>query len=124
MKILIMHTVPYRKMEYHRTLDHQEHDITYIGLPHRMADLPPDLPARRLVIPGVESRGTEICRMVSPEEGYDWVMALSEYDLHEAGRVREYLNVPGPRYEDLIKYKDKIIMKRLVRDAGLRVPDF
>ncbi|WP_375754318.1 acetyl-CoA carboxylase biotin carboxylase subunit family protein [Corallococcus exercitus] len=124
MKILVMHTVPYRKMEYHRALDHDAHDITYIGAPHRMADLPPGLPATRIVIPGIESRSTEICREVSPEDGYEWVMALSEFDLHEAGRVRAHLNVPGPRYEELLKYKDKVLMKTLVRGAGVRAPDF
>lgn len=122
MKILIMHTVPYRRMEYHRALDHGAHDVTYVGTAARMADLPAGLRCERLVIPGVAKRHVEINAIVSAADGYEMVMALSEFDLHEAGEVREHLGIPGPRYDELLKFKDKILMKRLVAAAGLRSP--
>ncbi|MGK3984569.1 hypothetical protein WME99_33565 [Sorangium sp. So ce136] len=122
MKILIMHTVPYKKIEYRRALDHRAHDVTYVGTEARVADLPADLPCKRLVIPGAADRHVEIDAIVSPADGYEMVMALSEFDLHEAGKVREHLGIPGPRYDELLRFKDKILMKRLVAAAGLRSP--
>ncbi|AUX44461.1 uncharacterized protein SOCE26_059250 [Sorangium cellulosum] len=122
MKILILHTVPYRKIEYHRALDHAAHDVTYVGVEARIADLPADLRCEKIVIPGVAEPAVEIGAIASPADGYEMVMALSEFDLHEAGKVREHLGVPGPRYGDLLRFKDKILMKRLVAAAGLRVP--
>ncbi|WP_437754835.1 ATP-grasp domain-containing protein [Sorangium sp. So ce1389] len=122
MKILVMHTVPYKKIDYHRALDHEAHDVTYVGTAARIADLPAGLRCDKLVIPGVEERHVEIGAVVSPADGHEMVMALSEFDLHEAGKVREHLGIPGPRYSELLRFKDKILMKRLVAAAGLRSP--
>ncbi|XYH96898.1 ATP-grasp domain-containing protein [Sorangium sp. So ce1128] len=122
MKILVMHTVPYKKIEYHRALDHEAHDVTYVGTEARIADLPDDLRCEKLVIAGVAEPHVEINAIVSPADGHEMVMALSEFDLHEAGKVREHLGIPGPRYDELLRFKDKILMKRLVAAAGLRGP--
>ena len=54
----------------------------------------------------------------------DLVVALSEYDLIAAARVREALGVPGDREDDVIPVRDKVVMKAAVERAGLRVPRF
>jgi hypothetical protein len=52
------------------------------------------------------------------------IVHLTEGDLLRAARVRDEFGIPGPSYRDLLPYRDKILMKRRVRQAGLAVPDF
>ncbi|SDI71915.1 ATP-grasp domain-containing protein [Actinokineospora alba] len=54
----------------------------------------------------------------------DHVVALFERDLEVAARLRELLDVPGPRPAEIERVRDKVTMKELVVAAGLRVPRF
>ncbi|WP_322726533.1 ATP-grasp domain-containing protein [Streptomyces spongiae] len=54
----------------------------------------------------------------------DTVVALSEFDLVPAAQVREELGVPGPRVDDALTVRDKLVMKSAVAAAGLRTPRF
>ena len=43
MKLLVLHRVPYAKIDYHRGIDHTEHDVTYIGIDKALETIPRDL---------------------------------------------------------------------------------
>ncbi|MGW3465553.1 hypothetical protein ACWDE9_41050 [Streptomyces olivaceoviridis] len=55
MKILILHRVPYFKIEYHRGISHDRHDVTYFGTDQALATLPPHLRCERVSRPGLGS---------------------------------------------------------------------
>lgn len=61
-----------------------------------------------------------------PESDRDDVALLchDEYSLHSVAQVREKLNIPGDRPEQLTPFVNKIEMKRALRDAGVRLPRF
>lgn len=54
----------------------------------------------------------------------DELIALSEFTLEIAARVRAELSIPGPRPEDVAVYRNKMRMKELVEKAGIRVPRY
>src|SRR3712207_4463240 len=54
----------------------------------------------------------------------DRLIAVSEFTLGIAAEVREALDIPGPRPEDVASYRNKLRMKELVAEAGVRVPRF
>jgi len=56
--------------------------------------------------------------------GVGLVASTSEDDVLRAARLRDRLGVPGQDTAGATAYRDKVVMKRLLRDAGLRVPSF
>lgn len=58
------------------------------------------------------------------EIGFDCIVAVSEFDLLRAGKLRDLLHIEGQGYESALAFRDKLRMKELVRAAGLAVPAF
>ena len=105
MNILVLHRVPYPRIEYARGIDHDRHEVTYFGVPELLATLPPGLRCEKV-------------------ERFDRVIALSEYDLLDAAKLRAWLVAPGATFDEVRLVRDKVAMKDAVRKAGLRVPRF
>ncbi|MCX0242535.1 ATP-grasp domain-containing protein [Streptomyces drozdowiczii] len=124
MHILVMHRVPDPFARYADNLDHARHRVTYVSTPERAATLPADVPALRLERPGTGDTAAEVVAAVHDLPRPDLVVALSEYDLLPAARVREALGVPGPRVADVLPTRDKVVMKAAVAAAGLRTPRY
>jgi hypothetical protein len=124
MRILVLHRIPNSLVRYPESIDHERHDVTYVGVPERLATLPANLRARRIERPGVGETATEVLTAVRGLPRPDRVIALSEYDLIPAGRIREALGVAGDHEADVLPARDKVVMKTAVANAGLRVPRF
>ncbi|PXX71312.1 ATP-grasp domain-containing protein [Nocardia tenerifensis] len=54
----------------------------------------------------------------------DELIALSEFTLEIAAKVREDLAIPGPTVDEVAVYRDKVRMKQVLEKAGIRVPRF
>lgn len=54
----------------------------------------------------------------------DRVACTSEQDVLRAARLRARLGLPGQSPESALAYRDKLVMKLAVREAGLPVPQF
>ncbi|MEU7633231.1 hypothetical protein AB0C34_25170 [Nocardia sp. NPDC049220] len=52
------------------------------------------------------------------------VVALNERDLEVAARLRVDLDLPGHRPGDVVRFRDKLGMCRVVADAGIALPAF
>ncbi|GAA3753364.1 ATP-grasp domain-containing protein [Salinactinospora qingdaonensis] len=124
MHILVLHRVPDSFVHYAENIDHDEHSVTYVSVGERMATLPADVPARRIERPGTGDTAAEVLDAVRGLPKPDRVIALSEYDLLPAARVREALGVPGDHEKDVLPARDKVVMKSAVARAGLRAPRF
>ncbi|SOE08964.1 hypothetical protein SAMN06272775_0041 [Streptomyces sp. 2323.1] len=125
MKILILHRVPYFKIEYHRGISHDRHEVTYFGTDRALATLPPDLRCERVSRPGTRSAFEEARDWLTEQpRDFDRVISLSEYELLDAARLREHLGVPGAPVDQVALARDKVLMKQAVKEADLRVPHF
>lgn len=124
MKILVIHQVPYQKIDYRQGIDHDRHDVTYIGHPHRIADLPPDLRCRRIALDRDEDLVAGITARTSRVDGYDKLLSLSEFGILEAWHVRRHLGLDGPSLTELELVRDKVRMKEALAGSGLRFPRF
>lgn len=51
--------------------------------------------------------------------GFDGVIALSEFDLLRAARLRELIGVPGQDVASATAFRDKLTMKRILEEAGV-----
>ncbi|MEU2060941.1 ATP-grasp domain-containing protein [Streptomyces sp. NPDC013455] len=125
MKILILHRVPYFKIEYHRGIDHDRHEVTYFGTDRALATLPPDLRCERVSRPGTRPAFEEARTWLAQRpRTFDRVISMSEYELLDAARLREHLGVAGAPVDQVALARDKVLMKQAVHEAGLRVPRF
>jgi hypothetical protein len=52
------------------------------------------------------------------------ILALAEFDVERAALLRSEFNLPGLDINAAAAYRDKILMKKYARAAGIRVPDF
>ena len=124
MRILVLHRVPDAMVRYAEVIDHDAHEVTYVAVPDRMATMPSNVPARRLMRPGTGETSAEVLAAIEGLPSPDMVIALSEYDLLPAARVREAFGVPGGDVADVLPVRDKVTMKAAIGAAGLRAPQF
>ena len=125
MKILILHRIPYQKIDYHRGIDHQKHDITYIGTAENTHSIPNTLRCEIVTRPGSEKTEIEVQHFLkNTNKKFDRIISLSEYELLAAAQLRDWFNVAGARPEQVEKVRDKIIMKKAMADYGIKTPIF
>lgn len=125
MNILVLHRIPYHKIDYHRGIDHSAHDVTYIGVASALSNIPGELRCIRAERPGTGRTFDEVIAWIRCSgKRFERVISLSEYELMDAARVREAFGIAGALPEDVVLVRDKIAMKRAAVRAGLRVPRF
>lgn len=112
--------------EYHRFVDPASSQLCYITTESGLARLDRGS-ARAITVldeldyPAVHQAAAELHRQVG---NFDRIAGISEYDLQTAARLRDEFRVPGDTSEFVVRFKDKVVMKRLVSAAGIRVPRF
>lgn len=62
--------------------------------------------------------------MVKKYGSVDKIIALSEFDLEQAASLRTLLSVPGMNQDQVKIFRNKIEMKKRMRGANLKTPDF
>jgi hypothetical protein len=117
MKILILHRIPFSKVRYDRWIDHECNSVTYACREQEsLALLKAELPEQIHAI--------TILRTEQSDKDYDRVVALSEYDLIEAAKLREDFSIPGPTLSATQLVRDKAAMKERIREAYIPSPRF
>ncbi len=114
---------------YEEFIDHDRHRVSYVvdelGAQGVLAD--PAKIASFVRIDDVNDfdalRGA-VAGIVERSGPVDQLIALSEFTLEIAARVRDALGIPGPTPDEVAIYRDKVRMKQELIKAGLRVPRF
>jgi len=58
------------------------------------------------------------------KHAFDRVLAMSEYDLIRAARLREAWSLPGQNLHSALAYRDKLLMKQCLLDAAVPIASF
>lgn len=128
MKILILHRIPYHKIQYHRGIDHNIHEVTYAGTKAALANIPANLNCKQIIRQGIQSASEELINYFSQntrdETIFDKVISLSEYELIDAAKIRDALAIGGPTVEDILLVRDKVLMKKAINEANIQTPKF
>lgn len=125
MKILILHRIPYHKIDYHRGIDHNLHEVTYIGTETALTNIPEFLNCKKLIRPGVGKTADEVIELIEQQQlEFERIISLSEYELLDAAKIRERFGISGSTLAQVEKVRNKVIMKTIVAVAGIRVPEF
>jgi glutathione synthase/RimK-type ligase-like ATP-grasp enzyme len=114
---------------YEEFFDHARHQISYVvdGPGAEGVLAPAEQIACQVQVEDVNDYSQlldavrEVSRRVGP---VDQLIALSEFTLEIAGRVRQALGIPGHGPEQVAVYRDKARMKEVLQAQGVRVPAF
>jgi formate-dependent phosphoribosylglycinamide formyltransferase (GAR transformylase) len=114
---------------YEAFFDHRAHRISYVvDGPGALGVLTPREHIAHLVqvedvnhYPQLLTAVAEVIERVGP---IDLLIALSEFTLEIAAKVRQTLGVPGHGLEQVAVYRDKTRMKQVLYQHGLPVPAF
>ncbi|MFE3515797.1 acetyl-CoA carboxylase biotin carboxylase subunit family protein [Streptomyces sp. NPDC059166] len=107
-------------------VDHTVNQVTYVSTEVGLGSVPPEAAGVALVDATddpVQARAA-VAALTERHGTPRRIVALKEDDLLVAAALREDLGVPGPRPEGLLPFRDKLLMCRAVRAAGLPVPAF
>lgn len=66
----------------------------------------------------------EVCYTLMRQYSFDSVIAPSETDILRAAKLRELFSIEGQNYRSAVCFRDKIKMKKVLREKGISVPPF
>ncbi|MET7680656.1 biotin carboxylase [Streptomyces sp. NPDC005423] len=115
-----------RYAEYADYVDHRRHRVTYVSTEVGLAAVPQAATGVAVVkatddLDEVTAAVEDLVRRYGEPER---IVALKEDDLLVGAALRELWNVPGPRTDQLLPFRDKLVMVDRVARAGLSVPAF
>ncbi|GAA0990554.1 hypothetical protein GCM10009555_076470 [Acrocarpospora macrocephala] len=124
--IVIINRWRERYADYAGYLDHRVNRVSYITTEVGLASVPQAANDVLLVAAtdDLESVRRRLRELVSRYGKPDAIIALKEDDLLVAAALRAEWDCPGQRAEELIGFRDKYVMSRLIARAGLPVPAF
>lgn len=123
MNILIFHRIPYYKINYHLSIDHAVHNVTYLGLARHLDNLPQHIRRKAITRPGVQSLVTEAMDAIHMHDVRpDLLIAMSDTDQMDAANVRERLGIAGARSSDVQRLRDRDQIRRAIAEHGIRLP--
>jgi hypothetical protein len=125
MNILVLYGVRFQVIRYDLAIDHASHNVIYVGLAHKLEDIPQSLPCQKIARPGEARLFDEVAPIIEKSSlVFDHLIAVSEFDLLDAAALRERFNIPGPRPGSVAKVRNKAVMKRSVAAHGILAPEF
>ena len=106
-------------------IDHNIHNVFYLGAEERLKDIPFGLKCSKIIC-GKENNTIDCALQFVKNNAvtFDRVVSLSEYEVMEAAQIREMLNISGQKPNEVIKVRDKVLMKEILKNAGILVPTF
>ncbi len=126
MRILVVNRWDDEFSAYGDYIDHLHHEVCYVTVPTHLPWIPKE--ARHVTVLDDLDREAEVVAAAQAVQEacgrFDLVLALSEFDLTTGARIRETCGVPGDDSVSVRRFRDKVTMKTVLADAGIRVPRF
>ncbi|MGH3767185.1 MAG: ATP-grasp domain-containing protein [Pseudonocardiaceae bacterium] len=115
-----------RYAEYADYIDHQRHRVTYVSTEVGLAAVPKSATGVAVVkaTDDLDEVTAAVDDLVRRHGEPERIVALKEDDLLVGAALRERWKVPGPQTDQLLPFRDKLVMVARVARAGLPVPTF
>jgi hypothetical protein len=70
-----------------------------------------------------DSCAVDLCMLRNGKDNQiSGIVCLSEPDIIRGGRARDYFSIPGQSYYSALAFRDKILMKEILKEKGIKVP--
>ncbi len=132
MSVLIIHRNPFEPFPYRRWLDGYDGDAVVLACRDRIEGAGEQVPTDHVglahleVVPDFADEELQFRQALELAEKFEvgHVVAHHEADLLVAARLRERLGLPGAWTADVLPYRDKRVMKRMLAAAGIEVAEY
>lgn len=127
MKVVIINRWNDEFSRYDRSIDHRIHDVAYISKADSLTHLPRHLAKQVVTIDDITDQAKlsgALDDCIGVLGGIDRLIALSEFDLINAARLRAQFSIPGIQPDQVTKFRDKVMMKNAILAAGLKAPAY
>lgn len=126
MSILILNRVPYSKVPYDKWLDSLDDEIVLLTSEETYPDYY-DKFHKVISFKNYQNNGNVERMALELHKKYQFrtLIAISELDLLRAAQIREYLKIDGQSYESALAFRNKLLMKRTIKEFdGFYLPKF
>lgn len=66
----------------------------------------------------------ELCHRINSVDPINNIIALQEYDIFRAASIRESLKIPGQTISSAVAFRDKVLMKSILKSKNINVDKF
>lgn len=122
MRVLILHQNRFYKVKYDEAIDHERVDVCYAGTREYLDQVPPGLRHTAFEVTDGEPVHAQLQALMHTQAPFDAILTRQENLMMTAAQLREEFQVPGMNCAQTDLFRDKLLMKRAVAAAGLRVP--
>lgn len=122
--VLVLHQWADRFADYESYIDHAAHTVTYVAAPWSSGSVPGAAAAVKVVASTEDEPllRRAVDELIAEHGVPDHIVALNESDLDLAAVLRQELGVPGQTPEELLPFRDKLVMAERLTAAGVAVP--
>lgn len=122
MRILALHQNRFDRLGYDVAIDHEQHDVVYVGTQEYIDGIPDTLRCtRQALVPGGTVFG-QLQPWMQSQPPFQRILARHEALILPAAQLRDAFDIAGMRTAQATLFRDKLRMKHAVAAAGLRVP--
>lgn len=129
MSVLIIHRNPFEPYPYRYWLEGYDGDAVVLACRDRIVGAGEEVPTDHIglahleVVPDFSDEELQFQQALELAEKFEvaHVVAHHEADVLVAARLRERLGLPGAWTADVLPYRDKSVMKRMLAEAGIEV---
>lgn len=119
--ILVLHRAPEIAMPFADRIDHDANAVTYVATSAALGTIPGS--AAAVVVLDDYADAPAVVHELSAQYGPpDRIIARSEYDLLTAAALRRELGVQGDLPDEVLLFRDKLVMGAAITTAGLPAP--
>ncbi len=113
--------------QYHKYISKRSTKVSYIIEKGHSSNLNLDGAFLTVEVDDINDRDTMLKAAEQAHKqsgGLDLIIALSEFDLEVAGEICDIYNLPGYGQKLTTNFRNKVVMKRILKDADIKVPEF
>ncbi len=124
--VLIINRWNDRLCNYEKLIDHEKYEVFYLTNKVGEKNANKSISKGILVlddlnIASLDANSDSFFKKIAK---IDCIIALSEIDQELAAYLRSQYHVPGLKKNDILKFRDKVIMKQVAQESGITVPVF
>ncbi len=122
--VTVLHRVRGIEVPYLDRIDHYANSVTYICIKSAADQIPADMAAEVILVDDMTQAEAVMQDLVQKFGTPEYLISLSEFDQVAAAVLRESFDIAGYQPEQIIGFRDKLVMGERVISAGISAPAF
>ncbi|WP_216902501.1 ATP-grasp domain-containing protein [Nocardia alni] len=122
--VTVLHRVRGIEVPYLERIDHHTNSVTYICMRNATDGIPADMAARVAIVDDMAEAAVIMRDLIHTFGTPEHLVSLSEFDQVAAAELRAEFGIAGYEPEQILGFRDKLVMGTRVTSAGTQAPPF